>query len=141
MVRPHNTMVRPHNTLIRTHNTLVRTHSVKNIIMALSKGKHIIAEIEGMRCSVVETGVTLERAEFLKNLLVFNEYEVKMEKEKAKDGTELETFVIGLTDIFFNPMIVVYEKKLSRKDGFTVTPAYWNQWPEEDTLPYWQVQR
>ena len=66
---------------------------------------------------------------------------VKMEKEKAKDGTELETLVIGLTDIFFNPMIVVYEKKLVRKDGFTVTPAYWNQWPEEDTIPYWKVQR
>ncbi len=109
--------------------------------MALSKGKHNIAEIEGIRCTVVETGVSLERAEFLKNLLVFNRYDVKMEKEKAKDGTELATFVIGLTDTLFNPMIVVYEKKLFRKDGLTVTPAYWNQWPEGETLPYWQLQR
>jgi hypothetical protein len=109
--------------------------------MPLSKGKHNIAEIEGTRCTVVETGVTPERAEFLRNLLVFNGYEVKMEKEKAKDGTELETFVIGLTDLIFNPMIVVYEKKLVRKDGLTVSPAYWNQWPEDNTLPYWKLQR
>jgi hypothetical protein len=111
------------------------------MIMALTKGKHNIAEIEGMRCTVIETGVAQERTEFLKTLLVFNGYEVKIEKEKAKDGTELETFVIGLTDILFNPMIVIYEKKLFRKDGLTVTPAYWNQWPGEDTLPYWKIQR
>jgi hypothetical protein len=109
--------------------------------MPLSKGKHNIAEIGGIRCTVVETGAAPERAEFLTNLLVFNGYEVKMEKEKAKDGTELDTFVIGLTDLLFNPMIVVYEKKLKRKDGLTVTPAYWNQWPEDDTLPYWKLQR
>jgi hypothetical protein len=109
--------------------------------MALSKGKHNIAEIEGMRCTVIETGTTPDRAEFLKNLLVHNGYEVKMEHEKAKDGTALETFVIGLTDILFNPMIMVYEKKLIRKDGLTVTPAFWNQWPEDDTLPYWKLQR
>ena len=109
--------------------------------MALTKGKHNIAEIEGIRCTVIESGAAQERVEFLKNLLVFNGYEVKIEKEKAKDGTELESFVIGLTDLLFNPIIVVYEKKLFRKDGLTVTPAYWNQWEEQETLPYWQVQR
>ena len=109
--------------------------------MALTKGKHNIAEIEGTRCTVIETGTTPERAEFLKNLLVFNGYEVMMEKEKAKDGAELETFVIGLTDLLFNPMIVVYEKKLIRKDGLTVTPAYWNQKPDQDSIPYWKVQQ
>ena len=109
--------------------------------MALTKGKHTIAEIEGIRCTVIETGATPERADFLKNLLAFNGYEVKMEKEKTKDGTELETFAVGLTDLLFNPMIAVYEKKLRRKDGFTVTPAFWNQWAGEDTLPYWMLQR
>jgi hypothetical protein len=109
--------------------------------MPLSKGKHIIAEIEGIRCTVVETGASGERAGFHKTLLAFNGYDVKMEKEKSKDGAELETFVIGLTDLLFNPMIVVYERKLTRKDGLTVSPAYWNQWPEEDTLPYWKIQR
>ena len=109
--------------------------------MAILKGKHNIIEIDGIRCSVIETGATLDRAEFLKNLLVFNGYEVKMAKEKSKDGTELETFVIGLTDLLFNPIIVLYERKLFRKDGLTVTPAYWNQVMNGATLPYWQVQR
>ncbi len=109
--------------------------------MALTKGKHNIAEIEGTRCTVIETGTTPARAEFLKNLLAFNGYDVKMEKEKAKDGTGLETFVIGLTDIHFNPMIVIYERKLKRLDGLTVSPAYWNQWPGQDVLPYWQVKQ
>jgi hypothetical protein len=109
--------------------------------MSLQKGKHNIAEIEGIRCTVVETGVSGERAEFLKNLLSFNGYEVKMEKEKGKDGTALETIVIGLTDMLFNPMIALYEKKLIRRDGLTVTPSYWNQISDQDTLPYWKVQR
>ena len=109
--------------------------------MPLTNGKHIIAEIEGVRCTVVEAGLTPERAEFLRNLLSFNGFEVRMEKEKAKDGAELETIVIGVTDIVFNPMIAVYEKKLLRKDGLTVSPAYWNQWDVADPVPYWQVWR
>jgi len=108
--------------------------------MPLSKGKHNITEIDGIRCTVVETGVSRDRVEFLTNLLVFNGFEVKSAHEKAKDGTDLETFVIGITDLLVNPMIIVYEKKLLRKDGLTVTPAYWNQWAENDTLPYWKVQ-
>jgi hypothetical protein len=109
--------------------------------MAILKGKHNIAEIEGIRCTVIEAGIARERAEFLQNLLLFNGYEVKMEKEKAKDGTELESWILGVTDLIFNPMIVVYEKKLKRRDGYTVTPAFWNQSPDQDILPYWKVQR
>lgn len=109
--------------------------------MPLKNGKHNIAEIEGVRCTVVETGCSAERAEFLLNILASNGFEVKMEKEKAKDGSELDTLVIGVTDILFNPMIAVYEKKLVRKDGITVTPAYWNQWDVVDPISYWQVRR
>ncbi|MDP1623248.1 MAG: hypothetical protein Q8M08_13020 [Bacteroidales bacterium] len=109
--------------------------------MANLKGKHNVTEIEGIRCTVIETGASHERAEFLKNLLAFNGCEVKVEREKAKDGAELETFIVGITDILYNPMIALFEKKLIRKDGLTVTPAYWNQWQEDNTLPYWKVQR
>ena len=107
--------------------------------MPLNKGKHTVAEIEGVRCTVVETGLTPSRAGFLKDLLEHNGLEVKMEKEKAKDGTPLETLILGVTDILFNPVIKVYQHKLFRKDGHEVTPAYWNQWPEDPDLPYWQV--
>ncbi len=107
--------------------------------MAALKGKHNIAEIDGVRCTVVETGLSPERGEFLKSLLEFNRYEVKMAPEKAKDGTPLDTFVLGVTDVLFNPVIVLYQKKLFRPDGEVVTQAYWNQWAVNDTIPYWQV--
>jgi hypothetical protein len=107
--------------------------------MALNKGKHTVVEIEGVRCSIVETGLIESRALFLKELLEVNGYEVKMEKEKAKDGTALETFILGATDLLFNPAIKLYGLKLSRKDGQAVTLQYWNQWPVNPDVPYWMV--
>jgi hypothetical protein len=109
--------------------------------MAPVKGKHIIAEIEGVRCSVVESGAGEARVAFLRDLLTLNGFEVKTEKEKAKDGTPLETSVIGVTDIFFNTAIVIYQHRLKRADGTEVSPAFWNQWDEGTELPYWQVKR
>jgi len=106
------------------------------------KGKHTVIEIEGVRCTVVETGVSDERVKFLKEILEFNGYEVKTEKEKAKDGSALATSVIGVTDIVFSAMINLYERKLLRKDGHILNPAFWNQWPDKDwDIPYYMVQR
>ena len=106
------------------------------------KGKHTVVEIEGVRCSVVETGASEERIKFLKEILEFNKYEVKTEKEKAKDGTPAATSVIGVTDLLFNPMIYLYERRLHRKDAHVLHPAYWNQWPDKDwDIPYYLVQR
>jgi len=109
--------------------------------MPLLKGKHVIADLEGTRCSVVESGITPERVAFLKELLTLNGYVVKTEKEKAKDGTETGNCTIGVTDILAMPVVLLYEKKLRRSDGQVVTPAYWNQWPGDEMLPYWQVTR
>ena len=110
-----------------------------NYPMSLNKGKHTVTEIEGVRCSIVETGLIESRALFLKELLKDNGYEVKMEKEKAKDGTVLETYVLGVTDILFNPAIKLYALKLFRKDGRIVTLQYWNQWTVNPDMPYWMV--
>ena len=107
--------------------------------MSLTKGKHTVAEIEGVRCSVVETGLSESRALFLKEILEYNGYEVKMEKEKAKDGAILETFILGVTDIVFNVAIRLYGLKLRKKEGGVVTLQYWNQWPVDPDLPYWMV--
>jgi hypothetical protein len=105
------------------------------------KGKHTVTEIEGVRCTVVETGASDERIRFLKEILEFNGYEVKTEKEKTKDGSVLATSVIGVTDILFSAMISLYERKLLRKDGHVLNPAYWNRWPERDwDIPYYLVQ-
>ena len=38
-------------------------------------------------------------------------------------------------------MIAVYEKKLFRADGEFVTPDFWNQWPDQHSIPYWEVVR
>jgi hypothetical protein len=107
--------------------------------MALNKGKHVIAEIEGVRCTVIETGLTESRARFLKGILEQNGCEVKQEQEKAKDGSALDTFILGVTDILFNPVIAVYAHRLKRSDGGEVTPAFWNQWPADPDIPYWMV--
>ena len=107
--------------------------------MALNNGKHVVAEIEGVRSTVVETGLNESRYQFLKELLQQNGYEVKIENEKTKEGTPLETLILGVTDLVFNPMIRIYEQKILRPDGHPVTPAYWNQWAVDPDIPYWTV--
>ena len=107
--------------------------------MGLNKGKHNVAEIEGVRCTVVESGLSESRAQFLKELLLFNKYEVKTEAEKNKDGSPTGTWVLGVTDMLFNPVIAVYAHRLKRSDGHSVSPAWWNQWPEDPDIPYYLV--
>ena len=109
--------------------------------MALNKGKHNVGEVDGVRCTLVETGITKERADFLKNLLELNGYEVRIQEEVSDPPAEVKTFALGVTDIVFNPVIAVYQKSLIRKDGKKVTPNYWNQVKEADTIPYWMVGR
>lgn len=103
--------------------------------MALNKGKHLVEEIDGVRCTVVEKGITPERAEFLKKLLELNGYEVKTVEE-----ADAATFKLGVTDILFNPIIDVYERRLKSPSGKRVTPAYWLQESNRETeaeVNYW----
>jgi hypothetical protein len=107
--------------------------------MSLNKGKHIVTDLEGIRCTVVESGLSEQRMIFLSELLKRNGYEVKKEMEKSKEGTSLGTYIVGVADLIFNPVIAVYQKKLFRENERIVSPAYWNQWPVDTDLPYWQV--
>ncbi len=108
--------------------------------MPLNKGKHVIAEIEGTRCTVVETGLTEARAAFLKDLLENNHFEVKTEPENSKEGAPTGTLILGVTDLEFNPVVKVYERKLFRNDGKVVSPAWWNQWEvQDDEIPYIEI--
>lgn len=103
--------------------------------MPLNKGKHLVEEIDGVRCSIVEKGVSPERAEFLKKLLELNGYTVNIAPE-----VETETFKIGVTDLLFNPVIDVYERSLKSLSGDKVTPAYWLQESDKETeaeVHYW----
>jgi hypothetical protein len=105
--------------------------------MALTNAKHIIAEIDGIRCSIVETGASLERAAFLTDLLSFNNYEVKELKESSDNQDAEQKYTIGVTDLIFNPVFAVYERKLKIREGGFVTPGYWNQECTECDPRYW----
>ena len=103
--------------------------------MALNKGKHLIEEIDGVRCSVVEKGVAAGRTEFLKKLLELNGYTVKIAAIP-----ETETFNMGVTDMLFNPVIEVYKRSLKSLSGKRITPAYWLQESDKETeaeVNYW----
>jgi hypothetical protein len=103
--------------------------------MALNKGKHIVEEIDGVRCSLVEKGVSPERTEFLKKLLELNGFTVKVVSEG-----EAGTLKVGVTDILFNPVVDVYKRRLKTTSGKKVTPAYWLQKSEKETaeeVNYW----
>jgi len=52
--------------------------------MAINNAKHIIGEIDGIRCTIVETGANLERSAFLSDLLSFNNLEVKEMKDHQR---------------------------------------------------------
>ena len=127
--------------------------------MALTKGKHIVKEIDSVLCTVVETGISSERINFLKDLLEYNKFEVKIEKDvvkakaetkgegetEAKPGTiiapQVETYTIGVTDLVFNPMIAVYEQSLHTPGGGKVSPNFWNQQPETPGVPYFDYRK
>lgn len=97
--------------------------------------KHIVEEINGIRCTVIEKGISKERVAFLKDLLEFNKLEVVV-AESAEEGAP-SSFTLGVTDIVFNPTIAVYEMSLKTRDGKSVSPAYWEQYTTEIVDEYW----
>lgn len=105
--------------------------------MAINNAKHIVSEIDGVRCTIVETGATLDRIAFLSDLLGFNNLEVKELKEPvAPEGGE-QKYTIGVTDLIFNPVFAIYEKQLKTKEGSFVSPGYWKQECTECDPRYW----
>ena len=105
--------------------------------MALNNAKHIIGEIDGIRCTIVESGASLERVAFLTDLLSFNNYEVKELKESPEVPGEEAKYTIGVTDVIFNPVFAIYERQLKTREGGFVTPGYWKQECVECDPRYW----
>jgi hypothetical protein len=66
--------------------------------MAINNAKHIINEIDGVRCTIIETGITLDRAAFLRQLLEFNNLEVKEMAEPSETPGNEPKFTLGVTD-------------------------------------------
>lgn len=104
---------------------------------SLTTAKHQIGEIDGIRCTIIETGVRRERMEFLRDLLSFNKLEVKIKEEIAAEGSDVVLYTVGVTNIVFNPVYAIYERTLLKHDGKIVTPAYWRQLEGETPGQYW----
>jgi len=102
--------------------------------MALNQIKVTVEELDGKRCIVVEAGINFDRAEFLSKLLRHNGYEVVSVRDTS------DKFKIGVTDLLFNPVIDVYERRLRSFTNHKVTPAYWLQQSNNETIDevyYW----
>jgi hypothetical protein len=102
------------------------------------KAKHIVEEVNGLRCTIVEKGITSERVEFLKSLLGYNKFEVLVSEDKKETEDAPTLFTVGVTDLVFNPVIAVYEMSLKTPDGKSVSPAYWDQKTTEIVDEYWE---
>jgi hypothetical protein len=105
--------------------------------MAINNAKHIVSEIDGVRCTIIETGATLERIAFLSDLLSFNNLEVKEMQELADTDSGEPKYTIGVTDLIFNPVFAIYERLLKTREGSFVTPGYWKQECIECDPRYW----
>lgn len=103
--------------------------------MALD-GKHTFGNIGDIRVSFVEKKIPEARKNFLKKLLEHNGFEVVVEEEKRKEE-DPQLFTIGVTDMTFNPVVWVYERKLRTFDDHKVTAAYWNETSKETAPQYW----
>jgi hypothetical protein len=103
----------------------------------LIHAKHITGEVDGVRCSIVESGITKERASFLTGLLNHNGLEVKIQQDAPVEGSQQVLYTIGVTDIVFNAVYAIYERLLKRPDGVVVSPAYWRQQSGDTTGWYW----
>jgi hypothetical protein len=103
--------------------------------MAITNAKHIIGEIKGVRCTVIETGVTVDRAAFLRQLLEFNNFDVIEDLVVSESGDS--SYTIGVSDLVFNPVFAIYERRLRIPEGGYVTPGYWKQECIDCSPEYW----
>lgn len=90
-------------------------------------GKHTFGDIDGQRVTFIQKDASKERMEFLKELLEVNGLEVITQEVPPKTEEDVTKYIVGVTDMSFNPTIAVYQRKLKTKDGKRVNPDYWNQ--------------
>lgn len=124
--------------------------------MAINQN-HTVEELNGVRCAIVEKNVSKERADFLKQLLEINHYEVAVAvapPPKAAPVKPLaegevappppppapELFNVGVTDLSFNSINAVFGRALHTGNGHIVTAAYWEQRDavSHDEIPYYE---
>jgi len=92
---------------------------------------HTIEEINGIRCSVIEKGISSERADFIKSILESSGLETALFTDPN------EKIIIGVTDITFNLIHALYSRKLFTATKEVVTPAIWYQKIQHEGF-YWE---
>jgi hypothetical protein len=122
---------------------------------------HISEELNGVKCAIAEKNVSKERASFLQELLLFNNYQVEIAATpppKVLPATPIpaegepvpppppplpETYTVGVTDMMFNPINAIFGRLLHTPDGHVVTQAYWHQKEKtsHDEIPYYESKR
>jgi hypothetical protein len=95
--------------------------------MSINNAKHIVSEIDGVRCTIIESGIKLDRLAFLTDLLQLNNFEVREMIIPAETEGEEPLYTVGVTDLVFNPVFAIYERSLKTSDGNFVTPEYWKK--------------
>lgn len=102
--------------------------------------KHEFGKLQGSDTlvTIVEKNVSEARKEFLKTLLEHNKFEVIIEENTPKEEGEDKTFTVAVTDLIFNPVIWVYDRKLTTPDGNIVNEDYWMQRNEKFIPQYWE---
>lgn len=93
--------------------------------------------VDSARCVVVERHVPEQRKEFLKELLELNHYVVMTELEAKETPGVPDTYLLGVTDVTFNPVIALYEGALKTRKNRTVSLAYWLQETNICDSRYW----
>lgn len=106
--------------------------------MGLESGKHIEKEIDGELHRIVEDGITdMKRVTFLKEILEHNGFSVKWAEEARKNEEDPVTYMIGVSDLTFNPVLAVYGRRLRNLEGKRVNPAFWKQNNDSFDPNYW----
>ena len=124
--------------------------------MAINQN-HVSEDLNGIKCAVVEKNISKERADFLRQILIYNKYIVeiaatpppKVPPPKPLAEGEVppppppplpETYTVGVTDMMFNPINAIFGRLLHTPDGHVVTQAYWFQKEKtsHDEIPYYE---
>jgi hypothetical protein len=92
---------------------------------------HTVEEINGVRCSVVEKGISTERAAFINNIL--NQSGFKTEQATSDNGL----VTVGVADVTFNIQHALYGRMLKTNSKQVVSPAVWLQKGVETGF-YWE---
>ena len=100
--------------------------------------KHEFGKMGEQLVTFVEKGVTDERMNFLKELLEYNNFEVLTEEVPAKEEGGDTTYNVAVTDLVFNPVIWVYDRKLVTPEGKIVNEDYWMQRNSDFKPQYWE---